>query len=115
MEFIKTIIIVNLEFCKLERSFVAFVLGVPVLAWAVGFLFGDSAFVATFNTAIIAGLIGGVIAFFLVPILVKSNMKEVNYKTDWIFHVFFSLVGTAYCFLVAWPLLSHMSAVHDFF
>ncbi len=115
IEVIKMIIVINLEFCRLEKGFVTFVLGIPVLAWLIALFGGDCAFAATFNKALVAGILGGVLAFFVVPLFAKSSVKEVNYSMDWLFHIFFSLVGVAYWFFIAWPLLAHMSGAHNFF
>ena len=54
---------------------------------------------------LVLGMLGGVIAFFVLPIFFDSSLGHMRYLTDWLFHLASTASIAGYAFLVAIPVL----------
>ncbi len=107
MEVIKLGFHLVVEFCRLEAKFVASVVGVFVLAWLIGFIGADAdGFCDACTAALVVAFIIGVVAYFFLPKLVKSQLSEVNYSMDWLFHIVSTVAVAKYAFWVLWPIFA---------
>ncbi|NLY65336.1 MAG: hypothetical protein GX070_10365 [Alcaligenaceae bacterium] len=52
------------------------------------------------------GLLLGIIAFFVIPMMVDSSVTELKYLPDWLMNIGTSLAVGGYVVLFLWPLLS---------
>lgn len=107
MEVIKLGFHLIIEFCKLETKFVASVVGAFVLAWLIGLVGADAeGFCDACVAALVVALLVGIAAFFLLPKTVKSQLSEVNYHMDWLFHIAGTVAVTVYAFFVLLPIFA---------
>lgn len=106
MEVIKLAFHLIVEFCLLEKRLVTLLVGIPVIAWLIGWVGGCGGFSDASGLAFFFGLIGSVVAFFLIPKFIQSDYKEVNYTMDWYFHGACLVVAFFYVFLTFLPIFA---------
>ncbi|MDO5686215.1 MAG: hypothetical protein Q4G42_02310 [Neisseria sp.] len=59
---------------------------------------------STFKSALWKALLCGVIAFFVLPWFFKSDLGELRYFVDWLFHIASALSIAAYALLIFLPI-----------
>ena len=104
MENIKAGYYTILEFINLQKSLIITLILLPLISWGALGVGETIDFTQAYLPAFYVGIAGGIASFFIIPWYAKSNIKELHYSLDWLFHVMSIIFAGIYCFIVALPL-----------